>query len=328
MADAAAEADVVQSEPTGENQDPEKRLENVPTVKAYKNVEFLTSAVSRHIRIMCEITEPAQRLNQNNVDNYILFLGSHLVMHPEDRTKQIAELEGKVKAGGPRDELEALRAKIQFSKKLQYMDKYYTIAMELGEKIARWSRERQDKGLSTYHVVTGGGPGVMEAGNRGAHSVGEMTLGFGSTRPEWGRMNKYVSQGGAFEFHYFFTRKFWMAYKCMGLVAFPGGFGSLDELFEFLSLVSSKRITHNLPIILIGSEHWNKAFNFKYLVECGMLSQDHADMMVCIDTVEEAFQYLVKRVDLANETGENSVVEDAKRRRLSKTNSNAGHKGE
>lgn len=305
----------------------QEKTENVPTVKAYKNPEFLTSASARSIRIMCEVTEPAKRLQENGVDNYMIFLGSHLVMHPEERTKQIGELERKAKAGGPREELEAVGAKIRFQKRLQPMDKYYTVAMELAEKLARWSKERQEKGLSTYHVCSGGGPGVMEAANRGAHSAGVMTLGFGSTRPEWGRMNKYVSQEGAFEFHYFFMRKFWMAYKCMGLIVLPGGYGLLDELFEFLSLVSSKKITHKIPIVLIGREHWKKAIDFEYLVECSMLSQENVDIMVFKDTAEEAFDYLVNQVTLADEEGENCAVQEAKRRRVSKSTGNA-HKGE
>lgn len=326
---AAAAADASQAVVNGEKQEePEELTENVPTIKAYKNADYLTSATARHIRIMCEVQEPAKRLNENGVDNWILFLGSHLLVHPEDRAKQIADLEHKVKAGCPRDEHEAVSAKIRFFKKLQPMDRYYMEAQKLGEKIGRWSQERQQKGLPPYHVVSGGGPGVMEAANRGAASVGEFTLGFGSTRPEWGTMNKFVAPGGAFEFHYFFMRKFWMAYKCMGLIVFPGGFGSLDELFEFLALVSSRKIAHRIPIVLMGKDHWKQAVNFDYLVDCGMLSEEHAKLLVTMDTAEEAFAYLVEQVNLANETGENSVVEDAKRRRLSKTNSNAGHKGE
>merc|ERR550532_353641 len=164
----------------------------------------------------------------------------------------------------------------------------------------------------------------MEAANRGARLGGAATLGFGSTRPEWGTMNKYVSSEGAFEFHYFFMRKFWMAYKCMGLVVLPGGYGCLDELFELLQLVSSKKIAHKLPIVLLGKEHWKKAINFDYLVECSMLSAESVALFVYMDTAEEAFQYLVNQVTLADKTGENAVVEDAKRRRLSKTVSLSG----
>eukprot|EP00420_Gonyaulax_spinifera_P038889 CAMPEP_0197887558 /NCGR_PEP_ID=MMETSP1439-20131203/19488_1 /TAXON_ID=66791 /ORGANISM="Gonyaulax spinifera, Strain CCMP409" /LENGTH=318 /DNA_ID=CAMNT_0043507407 /DNA_START=76 /DNA_END=1032 /DNA_ORIENTATION=- len=302
----------------------EIKQENVPTIKAYKDPRFLTSPLARHVRIMCELQEPEKRLTENSVDNYILFLGSHLVMHPEERAKQVADLEKQLKAGGPRDEIEALNAKVRFAKNLQPMDKYYTVAMELAAKVAQWSKDRQAQGLPAYHIGTGGGPGIMEAANRGAQSTGHMTLGFGSTRPEWGSLNKYVSSEGAFEFHYFFMRKFWMAYKCMGLVVLPGGFGALDELFEFLQLVASKRITHRMPIVLLGKDHWKKAINFEYLVECSMISAENAELFVYMDTAEEAFEYLVKQVTLANQSGDNAVVEDAKRRRLAKTASNSG----
>lgn len=325
---AAAAADAGEARPNGERGEPRELTENVPTTKAYKNVDFLTAAGSRHIRILCEVQEPAKRLNENGVDNYILFLGSHLLVAPEDRARQIADLEQQVKARGPRDEIEALSAKVRLFRKLQPMDRYYDEARKLGERIARWSKERQQRGSPGYHVVSGGGPGIMEAANKGASSVGEFTMGLGSSRPEWGRMNDFVSPDGAFEFHYFFMRKFWMAYKCMGLIVFPGGYGSLDELFEFLSLVSSNKITHKLPIILMGKDHWKQAVNFDYLVECGMLSSEHRELMVTVDTAEEAFDYLVKQVDMANETGENEVVEDAKRRRLCKTPSTAGHKAD
>lgn len=300
------------------------KLPNVPAIKAYKNPEFLNSSLARHIRIMCEVQEPQQRLAEHGVDNYFIFLGSHLVMHPEERRKQLAELELKVKAGGPRDELEGYRAKIRFGKGLEPMDRFYLVAMELADMIARWSHERQGKGLTTFHVCTGGGPGVMEAANRGARMAGAVTLGFGSTRPEWGNMNKYVSPEGAFEFHYFFMRKFWMAYKCMGLLVFPGGYGSLDELFEMLALVSSKKITHNLPIVLVGKEHWKKAINFDYLVECSMLSREMLDLIVYADTAQEAFDHLVQQAEQADMSGENDVVEEAKkRRRVSKVCSGA-----
>jgi len=319
MAEAApASAEQAQQVANG-GKEVEELTENVPTTKAYKNPDFLTSPLARHIRIMCEVQEPQKRLTEHGVDNYFLVVGSHLVMHPEERAKEISDLERQVKTGGPRAEVEALGAKLRLARKLQPMDRYYSVAMDLGERVARWSLARKGQGLPTYHICTGGGPGVMEGANRGAREAGDMTLGFGSTRPEWGTMNKYVNPEGAFEFHYFFMRKFWMAYKCMGLIVFPGGFGSLDELFELLALIQTKKIKHNLPIILVGKEHWKKAINFEYLVECSLMSQEGADLLVYMDTAEEVFDHLVKQTQRADELGENSVVEDAKRRRITKT---------
>lgn len=299
-----------------------QKLENVKTIKAYKNPDFLGSPVARHIRIMCELYEPMKRLGEQGVDNYFVIAGSHLVMHPDDRAKHIEELNQLINKGGNEEELVGLQARITVSKKMQLMDKYYVMSVELAEKLARWNKDRVAKGLSSYHVCTGGGPGIMEAANRGARQAGEVTLGFGATRPEWGTLNQYVSEEGAFEFHYFFMRKFWMAYKCMGLVVLPGGYGSLDELFELLVMLASKKIHHRLPIILLGSEHWKKAINFDYLVECGMLTPEHLKLITFKDTAEEAFQHLVDQVLEGDKAGEAEQVETVKRRRLEKHPSN------
>merc|ERR1719343_1328139 len=194
--------------------------------------------------------------------------------------------------------------------------------MELAAKMAQWSRQRQEQGLPNYHVCSGGGPGIMEAANRGAESVGQMTLGFGSSRPEWGSMNKYVSPGGAFEFHYFFMRKFWMAYKCMGLVVLPGGYGTLDELFEILQMIQAKRITHRLPIVLLGKEHWKKAINWDYLVESQMLTAESVNWVKFMDSAEEAFEYLKEQALEADRNDEHSQLDGVKRRRLLPRKSN------
>jgi len=291
--------------------------ENVPTIKAYKNPDFLGAPGARHIRMMCELYEPMKRLDSAKVDNYFMVVGSHLVMSPDERAQHTLELEKKIKQGGPEEEVEALQAKLRFAKKMEPMDKYYTIAQDLGSKLAEWNKGRREKSLPSYHVSTGGGPGVMEAANRGAKQAGEMTLGFGASRPEWGGLNPYVSEEGAFEFHYFFMRKFWMAYKCMGVVILPGGFGSLDELFEMLVLIKSKKITHRLPIILLGEAHWRKAINWEYLLECGMLTQSHLDLITFKDSADDAYQYLIQQVEDAESTGqEYEHVETVKRRRL------------
>lgn len=295
-----------------------EELQNVPTTKAYKNLDFLGAPNARHIRIMCELYEPMSRMRDHGVDNYFLIAGSHLVMHPDDRTKHVQELQEKVERGGPEEEVEGLRAKLRFAEKMQPMDKYYTMAMELSSKIAHWNKERNAQGKPSYHVGTGGGPGVMEAANRGASEVGELTVGFGANRPEWPSLNRYVSEEGAFEFHYFFMQKFWMAYKCMGLIVLPGGYGSLDELFELLCLKSSRKIHHRLPVVLLGEKHWKKVINFEYLLECGMLTQSHMDLFVFKDSAQEAFDYLINEVQLSEAGGDQEKIETAKRRRLEK----------
>eukprot|EP00438_Fugacium_kawagutii_P006698 Skav219110 [mRNA] locus=scaffold1574:273215:276548:- [translate_table: standard] len=245
---------------------------------------------------MCELYEPMQRLDANNIDNYFIIVGSHLVMDPEERVKHISSLEQQLKKLTAEEEAK--------------------MARELGQKLGQWNKERAAAGkppaTQSYNVSTGGGPGIMEAANRGAHEAGDTTLGFGASRPEQLDCTRavFVSEQGAFEFHYFFMRKFWMAYKCMGLVVMPGGFGSLDELFEMLVLLQTKKITHPMPIILLGAEFWKKALNFDYLLECGMLTQSHLDMLVFKDSAEDAFQYLVENVRKAEESGETEQAAD------------------
>jgi len=300
----------------------EEVLANVPTIKAYKNNDFLASGCARPIRILCELQEPAKRLSDLGVENYFLFLGSHALMHPDERKEQVEQLERKIKQGGPRDELEALSAKLRYAKGLEKMDKYYLITMDLSLKLAQWNKERAAQGLPHYHVLTGGGPGIMEAANRGASEAGMATLGFGSSRPEWGQMNKYVSEQGAFEFHYMFMRKFWMAYKCMGLVVLPGGYGTLDELFEMLQMISAKKINHRMPIILLGKEHWKKAVNWDYLVETQMLTAQSVELVKFMDTADEAFAYMKEQVLEADRNDEHGQLEGVKRRRLLPRKSN------
>lgn len=265
---------------------------------------------------MCELEEPRKRLENSGIDHYFMVVGTHLVMPPEERAQHIQEMEQQVEKGGPEEEIESVQAKLRYAKKLQPMDKYYSIAQELGSLIAKWNKERAAKGLPSYHVSTGGGPGVMEAANRGAREAGEMTLGFGASRPEWGSLNKYVSEEGAFEFHYFFMRKFVVAYKCMGLVVMPGGLGTFDELFEMLVLIKSNKIKRRMPVILVGEAHWKKAFNFEYMLECGMLTQAHLDLCVFKDSAEDAFNHLVEQVALSEACNGITSSESAKRRRL------------
>lgn len=295
------------------------KLQNVPTVKAYNNLDFLTSPVARQIRIMCELQEPGIRLDACGVHNYFLFVGSSMVKHPDERSAEIAELETRVKSEGHEGAARLLRAQ-----KCSKMDKYYVMAQELATKLAALSQERQSRGLASYQVATGGGPGIMEAANRGASSAGDLTLGFGASRQEWGgSLNPYVSKEVGFEFHYFFMRKFWMAYKCMGLVALPGGYGSLDEIFELLALLTTGKIKHRLPIILLGRDHWTKVLNLAYLEECGLLSAKDLAHVHILDSVDEVFAMLkqqVEELDLHADVD----VEQAKRRRLHKTPSTAG----
>jgi len=154
-------------------------------------------------------------------------------------------------------------------------------------------------GQRAYHVATGGGPGMMCAANKGAAMENAPTVGFGISVPFEDGLNPYVSPELAFEFHYFFTRKFWMAYKMMGLIIAPGGFGTLDELFELLTLMQTGKIKRKVPIILLGKQYWEAVINWQAMVDHGMIAQDDADGVFIVDTADEAMAILEgKIVDL------------------------------
>lgn len=280
----------------------------VPSTKAYKRREFLTSSAARHIRIMCELQEPAQRLGTYGVDNTLIMVGSHVVMHPDDRAEELRNLEQMEKElsdAGKLVEMEAAKSQIENHQRLGKLDKFYVIARELAQKLAKWNKARraENAGHPSYHIGSGGGPGIMEAANRGAQEAGELTVAFGSSRAEWPTIsNPYTSEQTSFTFHYFFMQKYWTVMKCEGLVVFPGGLGSLDQLFEILVLVTSKR-THPMPVILVGSDFWKRAVNWEYLVETGVISGRVVGLLSFLDTAEEIFQALVEGVTKAETSG-------------------------
>merc|ERR1719401_2440414 len=164
--------------------------------------------------------------------------------------------------------------------------------------------KRAAQGKTTYSVGTGGGPGMMEAANKGAALAGGQSIGFGISLPFEKGLNPYVTPSLAFEFHYFFTRKFWMSYKCMGLVVAPGGLGTCDELFEVITLMQTGKIKRKLPVILIGRQFWQACINWQAFVEYGMISDSDANQIIFADTAEEAFRALVAGIERMEAGGE------------------------
>ena len=203
------------------------------------------------VRVMCELQEPQQRLDASGIDNIVMFFGSaraktwaafreavesseaFLVRNPEDQRAQTA--------------LARLR-------KQEFPVPMFDVTRDLAGMLTQWSMVRKARGLPAYAVGTGAGPGMMEAANEGAWRAKGPSVGFGISLPFEDRLNPYVTPELGFEFHYFFTRKFWMCYKCMGLVVAPGGLGTCDELFEIITLMQTGKIKRSLPIILIGDQ--------------------------------------------------------------------------
>ena len=264
--------------------------------KAYKNLDFLNSPPARHIRILCEYEEPRQRLMRHRIHHTVVFFGSARTLPGDVATARLEEAK-EAAAASPGDE--ALQAALEKAHKMHRMSAYYDGARELARRVTAWSMERTQG--RRYVICSGGGPGIMEAANRGASDVeGGKSVGLGISLPFEPGVNAYVTPELAFEFHYFFTRKYWFLYLCKALVIFPGGFGTLDELFETLTLVQTQKIKKKLPIVLFGTDYWNRVFNLDAMAEYGTISPDDIELVFRTDSVDEAFDYLTRELDDAS----------------------------
>lgn len=259
------------------------------TKKAYKNLEFLNSPAARTIRIVCEYEEPRQRFEDQGVSDTVVLFGSARTLPRVIAEEQLQQAEAALADGsGSEEAVTMARGKLASSR-------YYEDARELARKMTEWSLGRNSD--RDYLICTGGGPGIMEAGNRGAADVeGGRSVGLGISLPFEEDVNAYVTDELAFEFHYFFTRKLWFMYLAKALVVFPGGFGTLDELMELLTLVQTKKISKPLPIVLFGKEYWNSVINFKAMVEWGTISAKDLDLFLFTDDVDEAVDYMTKKL--------------------------------
>jgi len=261
--------------------------------KAYKSSEFLNSKGSRMIRMMCELQQPGSVLEEHGVDNVIMFFGSARAKPREEYEQAVKEAEAKAAADQSDKAAQGSLARLQ---KQAFLIPMFDVVQELARMTTEWSMRREAQGKMAYHVGTGGGPGMMVAANKGATLAGGKSIGFGISLPFEDHLNPYVTPDLAFEFHYFFTRKYWMAYKCMGLVVAPGGLGTCDELFEVITLMQTGKIRRSLPVILIGKQFWKSAINWDFFVQTGMISDEDANQLVFADTAQEAFDALVAGV--------------------------------
>jgi len=261
--------------------------------KAYKSSDFLNSKGARMIRMMCELQQPGAVLEERGVDNIIMIFGSARAKPKAQYEQAVKEAEAKAAADPSDSKARGALARLQ---KQAFLIPMFDVVQELAKMTTEWSLKRAAEGKVAYTVGTGGGPGMMEAANKGAALAGGKSVGFGISLPFEDRLNPYVSPDLSFEFHYFFTRKFWMSYKCMGLVVAPGGLGTCDELFEVITLMQTGKIRRSLPVILIGRQFWKTAINWDYFVQTGMISDEDANQLVFADTAQEAFDALTAGV--------------------------------
>ncbi len=266
-----------------------KRKKNIP-IRAFENLEFLRSPEGRSIRMLSEFLEPMRRFKKLNVRDTVVFFGSARTPAPEIAGRNYKALKKKIASqkNPPKYLLQELEyAKIDFE-----MTDYYKDAEALAYMLTKWTKTLADG--KRFLVCSGGGPGMMEAANRGAHRAGGHSVGLNVSLPFEQIPNPYVTPELTFEFHYFFMRKFWFAYLAKALVIFPGGFGTLDELFEILTLVQTKKIGKPLSIVIYGTEYWKEVLNFDAMLRHHMIGEDDLKLFTFADTPEFAFEFLKK----------------------------------
>lgn len=233
-------------------------------IKAYKNLDFLNSSDARTLRILSEYIEPLNRLNKLKINNTVLFFGATMA-DPNEK-------------GSP-------------------LEKYYWEAEDLAYDLAKWAIKLKPGGKN-FVICTGGGPGIMEAANRGAARADGKSIGMNISIPTQQQfLNPFVSPELSFEFHYFFMRKFWLIYMAKAVIAFPGGYGTLDEVFEVLTLIQTNKINRDhIVILLYGEEYWRKIINFEALLKYKSIAPEDLKLFSYCSNPKEAFSFLKEKL--------------------------------
>jgi uncharacterized protein (TIGR00730 family) len=261
---------------------------------AYENSGFLNSADGRLIRIVSEYMEPLARFRREQIQDTVVFFGSARFRGREEADHELELLENtgsKEPAPSheqPGSETELQRKRAEAAVK---MARYYEDARRLSGLLTNWAKQIPSR-RSRFVVTSGGGPGIMEAANRGAYEAGGKTIGMNIRLPFEQHPNPYITPALNFEFHYFFMRKLWFAYLAKALVVFPGGFGTLDEMFEILTLAQTHKLANKITVVVYGSDYWKKVFNLDALVDTGAISPKDIELFQFADTPEQAFELL------------------------------------
>ena len=262
--------------------DKERKERRHHSVKAYLKEPFLKSGDARPLRILAEYLEPKSRFEYHKIHDTIVFMGSARFVSREE-----AE-EGLAAAERGEGDLSLARTRLATSR-------YYEDARELSRRLTEWSKNLPDEGRR-FVVCTGGGPGIMEAANRGASDAKGLNVGLTISLPQEEFDNRYVTRELSFHFHYFFMRKFWFAYLAKALIVFPGGFGTLDELFEIMTLRQTRKMQKHLPIVLFGAQYWNEVMNFDALVRHGTIDAADLALFHRTDSVDEAYDIVTRHL--------------------------------
>jgi len=251
---------------------------------AYLDAQFLESEEGRPIRILSEYLEPLRRFKEEKIQDTVVFFGSARVDSRERTLQTLQVRDARHREPRLEEDPETSRRALDWAR-------YYEEAREVARLLTTWSRTLASEN-HRFVVTSGGGPGIMEAANRGAREGGGKTIGLNIRLPFEQGANPYITEGLHFEFHYFFMRKFWFAYLAKALVVFPGGFGTCDELFEILTLAQTDKLSKKIQVLLYGREYWDDVLDLKPMVARGAIAEQDVDLLTFADTPGEAFELL------------------------------------
>lgn len=254
---------------------------------AYKDPHFLESADARGLRILSEYFDPLAHFRRAGVQHTVVFFGSARIHSREMALNNLRELEARIKERPAAP----LQAELKRARMAVHMSRYYEEARELSRLITEWAMKLH-RSSGFLMVCSGGGPGIMEAANRGASEAGGKSIGLNIKLPMEQHPNPYISPELSMLFRYFFMRKLWFAQPAQALIVFPGGFGTMDEMFEFLTLIQTHKMGHHVNIFLYGSKFWKNAINFGWLLESGTVSNDDVKLVHFVDSPQQAFEIL------------------------------------
>ncbi len=247
--------------------------------------KFMDSRAARPLRILAEYLDPMVRLRDANIADTIVIFGSARIHPREDAARLLQQARRNVRGRMTPEKRQRLHA----TQRLMEMSRFYEEARQLSRRITEWSRTLGEN-PRRFVVCSGGGPGIMEAANRGAAEAGGTTLGLNIELPHEQEPNRYIPRELCINFHYFFMRKLWFAQLAKALVVFPGGFGTMDELWEMLTLAQTGKLSRNTLILIYGRRYWDDLVNWRAMLRWGVISEKDFELLQFADNVEDAFQ--------------------------------------
>ena len=259
----------------------------------YYNNEFLSSPDARSVRILSEYYGPLQRFKRNNIQDFVVFFGSARIQSQKEAQKELDN--------APKNTSKEKRKRLEVNLE---MSKYYEDARKLSFQMTKWSKKLKYK-KRRFVVTSGGGPGIMEAANQGAAEAKGSAVGLSISLPYEKNGNQWISDDLEIHFHYFFMRKFWFLYLAKAMVVWPGGFGTLDELMEALTLIQTQKLRKKIPIVLFDEEYWTNIVNWDYMIEKGVIAKSDINYFKFCNSVDEAYKYLTEQITSTHLKGPN-----------------------